>query len=134
MGYIFRILCKYKKNNLQINTTEIGALIKAFTDASGIRANGLHIGGVKYIALKADDRSVYGKKVKYFYKVVQGAGGVVCVKTKQAVLIGVYDEPIQPGEATKVVEGLADYLISVSYVRIIRITLVNLMVKKDLTQ
>jgi profilin len=27
-----------------------------------------------------------------------------------------YDEPIQPGEATKVVEGLADYLISVNYV------------------
>lgn len=32
----------------------------------------------------------------------QGAGGVVCVKSKQAVLIGVYDEGIQPGEATKV--------------------------------
>ena len=40
---------------------------------------------------------------------------MVCVKTKQAVLIGVYAEPTQPGEATKVVEGLADYLISVSY-------------------
>lgn len=39
------------------------ALTKAFTDASGIRANGLHLGGVRYIALKADDRSVYGKKV-----------------------------------------------------------------------
>ena len=38
------------------------------------------------------------------------------MKTKQAILIGVYDEPIQPGEATKVVEGLADYLISVNYV------------------
>jgi hypothetical protein len=38
------------------------------------------------------------------------------VKTKQAILIGVYDEPVQPGEATKVVEGLADYLISVNYV------------------
>lgn len=45
----------------------------------------------------------------------QGTGGVVCVKTKQAVLIGLYDEPIQFGEATKVVEALADYLISVSY-------------------
>jgi profilin len=39
----------------------------------------------------------------------------VCVKTKQAVLIGMYEEPIQFGEATKVVEALADYLISVSY-------------------
>jgi profilin len=38
------------------------------------------------------------------------------VKTKQAVLIGVYDQATQPGEATKIVEGLADYLISVNYV------------------
>lgn len=52
--------------------------------------------------------------------IFQGQGGVVCVKTKQAVLVGVYDEPVQPGEATKVVEGLADYLISVNYVRFLR--------------
>ncbi|KAJ3055736.1 profilin, required for normal timing of actin polymerization in response to thermal stress [Rhizophlyctis rosea] len=89
-----------------VTPTEAQALIKAFTDASGIRANGLHVGGTKYIALRADDRSVYGKK---------GSGGVVTVKTKQCVLIGAYEEPIQPGEATKVVEGLADYLIGVGY-------------------
>ena len=93
-------------NNNQINPNEVKTLASAFKDASGIRASGLHLGGVKYIALRADDRSIYGKK---------GQGGVVCVKTKQAILIGLYDEPIQPGEATKVVEGLADYLISVSY-------------------
>lgn len=125
----------------QINSNEAQNLAKAFKDASGIRAGGLHLGGLKYIALKADDRSVYGKKVRldylFFIRIlqeesedsflygnmlkkntdIQGQGGVVCVKTKQAILIGVYDEPIQPGEATKVVEGLADYLISVNYVR-----------------
>jgi hypothetical protein len=46
---------------------------------------------------------------------------VVCVKTKQAILIGVYDQSTQPGEATKVVEALADYLISVAYVRIVSV-------------
>jgi profilin len=40
---------------------------------------------------------------------------VICVKTKQAVLIGVYDEDTQPGEATKIVEQLGDYLISVNF-------------------
>lgn len=40
---------------------------------------------------------------------------MVCVKTKQSILIGMYDDPIQPGEATKVVETLADYLIGVGY-------------------
>lgn len=39
----------------------------------------------------------------------------MCVKTKQAVLVAMYDEPTQFGEATKVVESLADYLISVNY-------------------
>lgn len=37
--------------------------LQAFNDASGIRANGLHVGGVRHIALRCDDRSVYGKKV-----------------------------------------------------------------------
>ncbi|KAI9001882.1 profilin [Gaertneriomyces semiglobifer] len=90
--------------------TEVQAIVKGFTDASGLRASGIHLNGVKYFTLRADDRSIYGK---------QGQGGVVIVKTKQAVLIGVYDAPVQAGEATKVVEGLADYLISVNYVCIV---------------
>ncbi|KAJ3038852.1 profilin, required for normal timing of actin polymerization in response to thermal stress [Rhizophlyctis rosea] len=89
-----------------ITPTEIKTLVGAFTNAETIRANGLHINNVKYFTLRADDRSVYGKK---------GSGGVVCVKTKQAVLVGTYVEPVQPGEATKVVEALADYLIGVNY-------------------
>ena len=40
---------------------------------------------------------------------------MIIVKTKQAILIGVYDDKTQPGEAAKIVEQLADYLISVSY-------------------
>ncbi|KAJ3318138.1 profilin, required for normal timing of actin polymerization in response to thermal stress [Blyttiomyces sp. JEL0837] len=90
----------------KIAPNEIQSLVNAYKDASGIRASGLHVAGVKYFTLRADDRSIYGK---------QGSGGICCVKTKQAVLIGVYADPIQPGEATKVVEALADYLISVNY-------------------
>ncbi|EPZ31778.1 Profilin conserved site domain-containing protein [Rozella allomycis CSF55] len=89
-----------------VNNTEMATLIAAFKDPSGIRANGLRIGSVKYIALRADDRSIYGKS---------GSSGVVCVKTKQTILIGTYDDPIQPGEATKVVENLADFLINSAY-------------------
>lgn len=37
--------------------------------------------------------------------------GLACVKTNQAVLVCHYASPIIPGQATKVVEGLADYLI-----------------------
>ncbi len=43
------------------------------------------------------------------------ADGILIVKTKQAILVAVYVAPIQAAEATPVVEGLADYLISVNY-------------------
>lgn len=45
----------------------------------------------------------------------QAANGCVLVKTKQAVLVTEYIAPVQAGEATMVVEGLADYLKSVNY-------------------
>ena len=43
------------------------------------------------------------------------ADGCVIVKTIQAVLVTEYAAPTQAGEATTVVEGLADYLKSVGY-------------------
>ncbi|KAJ1566891.1 hypothetical protein HK096_000071, partial [Nowakowskiella sp. JEL0078] len=92
-----------------ISGPEIQALLAAYSDPSGIRASGITINKIKYIALKADDRSIYGKK---------GSGGLVAVKTKQGVLIGVYDEvepAIAPGVAAKSVEVLADYLIGAGY-------------------
>jgi profilin len=56
--------------------------------------------------IQADDRSIYGKK---------GATGVVIVKTQLAILIGVYNEKMQPGNAASTVEKLADYLIDNNY-------------------
>lgn len=58
------------------------------------------------MTLKADARSVYGKK---------GATGFCAVKTNQSVLIGLYDESIQPGQCANTVEKLGDYLIENSY-------------------
>ncbi|EGC35955.1 hypothetical protein DICPUDRAFT_151634 [Dictyostelium purpureum] len=63
---------------------------------------GVSVNGNKYMTLKTDSRSLYGKK---------GSGGVVCVKTGTCVLIGVYDDKLQPGAAANAVEKLADYLI-----------------------
>eukprot|EP00033_Pygsuia_biforma_P000021 GCRY01000029.1.p1 GENE.GCRY01000029.1~~GCRY01000029.1.p1 ORF type:complete len:149 (-),score=20.04 GCRY01000029.1:56-436(-) len=82
------------------------SLVSAFTDPSGVLASGLHFGGEKYMTIKADPRSVYGKK---------GAAGVCCVKTTQCVLVGVYDDKIQPGQCAACVEKLADYLIELGY-------------------
>eukprot|EP01010_Urceolus_cornutus_P001886 NODE_2464_length_533_cov_241.803719_g1958_i0.p2 GENE.NODE_2464_length_533_cov_241.803719_g1958_i0~~NODE_2464_length_533_cov_241.803719_g1958_i0.p2 ORF type:complete len:127 (+),score=21.44 NODE_2464_length_533_cov_241.803719_g1958_i0:72-452(+) len=92
--------------DFSIKPAEATDVVNGFKNADGLRASGLKINGVKYIVIRADDRSIYGK---------QGTGGIICVKTKTAVLFGVYDETAQPGEATKIVEQLADYLISVNY-------------------
>lgn len=77
-------------SRFQLSGPEATALIAGFNDAGPLRANGLWLQGAKYLVLRADERSIYGKK---------GAGGVVAVKTGQAVLIGIYDENIQPGQA-----------------------------------
>ena len=91
---------------LNITSDEAKKLLAAFKDPSAIRASGLYLATVKYLALKCDDRSIYAK---------QGANGAVCVKTGKCVLIGIYDDKVQPGQASNVVEKLADYLIESGY-------------------
>jgi len=101
-----------------IEPKEVEELIKGMTEkeptdpaarvqwVNPLARNGLHIGKVKYFVLKVDERSCYAK---------QGKEGIICVKTKQSILIAHYPETVQPGEATKVVEQLGDYLIGVGY-------------------
>ncbi|KAJ8654944.1 hypothetical protein O0I10_009340 [Lichtheimia ornata] len=91
----------------QLSAPEVQEIISGYANPADLPAKGIHINGVKYFVIKSDDRSIYGKK---------NADGVCIVKTTQAILVGLYKEGIQPGNCTKVVEGLADYLISVGYV------------------
>lgn len=89
--------------NLKPSKEEGLLIIQSFSDPTLIRTNGIMLLGQKYIPIKADDRSIYGKKPN---------GGIVAVKTKKCVLVGVYSEGQQPGDAAKTVEDLADYLLS----------------------
>jgi len=81
----------------------IGTLFKNPAD---VFAKGVTVNGVKYMGIKGDDRSIYGKK---------GATGVVLVKTGQCILVGYYDETKQPGNAALAAEKLADYLLENGY-------------------
>ena len=69
-----------------------------------MKKSGIKVANQSYILLRDDPgRSVYGRK---------GADSGVCVvKTKRAVLIGVYGAGIQPGNCNAVMEKMADYLI-----------------------
>ncbi|CAO3609305.1 unnamed protein product [Cunninghamella blakesleeana] len=95
-----------KSPNFNLTDSEVATLVKNYGDLPKFREEGIHLAGQKYITIKSEDRSVYGKK---------GADGVCCVKTGQAILIGVFKEGTQPGNCAKVVEGLADYLITSGY-------------------
>ncbi len=85
---------------------ESSKLLAAFTDPAKIRSEGFKLAGCKYITIVSTDREIYGKA---------GTGGVCCVKTGRAVVVGVYDEKTVSGEAAKIVGSLGDYLISVNY-------------------
>jgi len=89
-----------------VKPEEVKALIKAYTNPSDVQSKGCFISGDKYMVVKADERSIYGKKEKH---------GIVCVKSNQAVLIAHYPEGVQAGQANTTVEKLADYLIGVGY-------------------
>ncbi|KAK9464686.1 profilin [Lipomyces arxii] len=95
-----------KSAGFDLSAAELSEIRQGFDNSAGLQAKGLHAQGVKYFLLRADERSIYGKK---------GAEGLVIVRTTQAILLAHYPEGVQPGEATKIVEQLADYLISVGY-------------------
>jgi len=89
-----------------LSPEEQAATVQAFNSLSKTQETGVRLAGQKYFTLQAEGRSIYVKK---------GADGAIIVKTTQAILVAVYIAPIQAGEATVIVEGLADYLISVGY-------------------
>ena len=69
--------------------------------------NGINIGGLNYIFLSGDNKILRGKK---------GSSGVHIVKTVQAVIVSVYDEPIIMAEqCATTIEKLGDYLVSLDY-------------------
>jgi len=86
---------------------ESAALVKDnFEKAANPQSRGVWAGKLKYMCVMATPTSVYGKGNK---------GGIVTAKTGKCVVVGIYVEPQQTGNATKVVEELADYLKGVGY-------------------
>ncbi|CAF1016134.1 unnamed protein product [Adineta steineri] len=77
-------------------------IVANFKDTSNVSETGVTVGGIEYVATKAENGSIYGEK---------DATGVILVQTTHAVVIGLYGEKQQPGNATAVTEKLAQYLI-----------------------
>ncbi|MBA0810373.1 hypothetical protein Gohar_002376, partial [Gossypium harknessii] len=76
--------------------------MKDFDQPGHLAPTGLHIEGVKYMVIQGEPGAVIrGKK---------GPGGITIKKTAQALIFGIYEEPVTPGQCNLVVERLGDYL------------------------
>ncbi|KAI9372324.1 profilin [Aspergillus egyptiacus] len=84
-----------------ISPQEIQALGSAFGDSNYAMQNGFSIGGEKFFAIRADERSLYGKK---------GKEGVVVVRTASCIMIGHHGEAVQTTNAATAIEKVADYI------------------------
>ncbi|KAI8428020.1 hypothetical protein MSG28_002317 [Choristoneura fumiferana] len=89
-----------------ISKEEIAKIVAGFENESLLTSGGVTIAGTRYIYLSGTDRIIRAKL---------GKVGVHCMKTTQAVVISLYEEPIQPQQAASVVEKLGDYLITCGY-------------------
>ena len=47
----------------------------------------------------------------FCYSLLQGSGGVTIKKTGQALIFGIYEEPLTPGQCNMIVERMGDYLV-----------------------
>ncbi|CAM8899675.1 unnamed protein product [Rhodiola kirilowii] len=91
------------QNFPQYEPQEIAAIMKDFDEPGSLAPTGLFLGGAKYMVIAGEPGAVIrGKK---------GPGGVCVKKTKLALIIGIYDEPMTPGQCNMIVERLGDYLL-----------------------
>ncbi|THU58840.1 hypothetical protein C4D60_Mb03t18680 [Musa balbisiana] len=86
----------------QYKPEEIAAIMKDFNEPGSLAPTGLYLGGTKYMVIQGEPGAVIrGKK---------GSGGVTIKKTNLALIIGIYNEPMTPGQCNMIVERLGDYL------------------------
>ncbi|KAJ4957450.1 hypothetical protein NE237_024561 [Protea cynaroides] len=87
----------------QFKTQEVTGIMNDFAEPGFLAPTGLFLAGTKYMVIQGEPGAVIrGKK---------GSGGVTIKKTNQALIFGIYEEPVTPGQCNMIVERLGDYLI-----------------------
>jgi len=95
-----------KSAGFEVSPSEILKLVQGFDNADTLASAGVTLAGQRYIYLSGSERIIRAKL---------GRNGVHCMKTAQAVLITIYEDPVQPQQAASIVEKLGDYLITCGY-------------------
>ncbi|BDD63959.1 hypothetical protein MPDQ_006970 [Monascus purpureus] len=84
-----------------VSQQEINGLASLFTKPDDAFANGFTIAGEKFLAIKADTRSLYGKK---------GKTGVIVVRASSCTIVAHHPENVQTTNAATIIEQLVDYI------------------------
>ncbi|XP_076300517.1 profilin chickadee [Lasioglossum baleicum] len=95
-----------KSEGFEVSKEELAKLVQGFDDQDILTSSGVTLAGNRYIYLSGTDRVIRAKL---------GKVGVHCMKTTQAVVVSLYEDPIQPQQAASVVEKLGDYLLGCGY-------------------
>jgi len=95
-----------KSEDFEVTKDELSKLVLGFDHQDMLTTGGITLGGTRYIYLSGTDKIVRAKL---------GKVGVHCMKTTQAVVVSLYEDPIQPQQAASVVEKLGDYLVGCGY-------------------
>ncbi|KAM7274488.1 hypothetical protein ACFE04_016354 [Oxalis oulophora] len=91
----------------QVKLEEVAAIMKDFEEPGHLAPTGLYLDATKYMVIQGEPGAVIrGKK---------GPGGSTIKKTNMSLIIGIYDEPMTPGQCNMIVERLGDYLIEQGY-------------------
>jgi len=89
-----------------VSVDELKALLSKYSSVDQMAQSGVTINSIKYMFLSANDKVVRAKK---------GTNGVHCIKTTQALIVCLYEDPIVPEQCATVTEKLGEYLIGVGY-------------------
>lgn len=89
-----------------VSADELKSLLSKYANTDDLAQKGVNIAGTKYMFLSSNDKVIRAKK---------GTSGVHTIKTTQALIVCIYEEPIVPEQAATVTEKLGEYLISVGY-------------------
>ncbi|XP_050670250.1 profilin [Leptidea sinapis] len=95
-----------KSEGFDVSKDEVAKIVAGFENESLLTSGGVTIAGTRYIYLSGTDRIIRAKL---------GKVGVHCMKTGQAIVVSLYQEPIQPQQAASVVEKLGEYLITCGF-------------------
>uniref|UniRef100_A0A0K8TNS2 Profilin n=1 Tax=Tabanus bromius TaxID=304241 RepID=A0A0K8TNS2_TABBR len=95
-----------QSKGFQVTKEELAKLVEGFDKTELLTSGGVTLAGQRYIYLSGTDRVI---RAKY------GRSGVHCMKTQQALIVSIYEDPVQPQQAASVVEKLGDYLITCGF-------------------